>query len=97
MVLLPINLQKSTRVREVSDRLYAELCAAGIEVLYDDRDTRPGIKFADAELLGIPHRLVVAERGLEAGNLEYRHRRDTASTEFPAAEALAFVRARLEG
>ncbi len=97
VVLVPINLQKSTRVREVSDRLYAELCAAGIEVLYDDRDTRPGIKFADAELLGIPHRLVVAERGLEAGNLEYRHRRDTASTEFPAAEALAFVRARLEG
>jgi len=97
VVLVPINLQKSTRVREVSDRLYAELCAAGIEVLYDDRDTRPGVKFADAELLGIPHRLVVAERGLEAGNLEYRHRRDTASTEFPAAEALAFVRARLEG
>jgi prolyl-tRNA synthetase len=97
VVLVPINLQKSSRVREVSDRLYAELCAAGIEVLYDDRDTRPGVKFADAELLGIPHRLVVGERGLEAGNLEYRHRRDTASTEFPAAEPLAFVRARLEG
>jgi prolyl-tRNA synthetase len=96
VVLVPLNLQKSARVREVSDHLYAELGAAGIEVLYDDRDARPGVKFADAELLGIPHRLVVAERGLEAGRLEYRHRRDTESSEFAAAQALAFVRARLE-
>jgi len=95
LVLVALNLQKSARVREVSERLYAELGGAGIEVLYDDRDARPGVKFADAELLGIPHRLVVAERGLEAGKLEYRHRRDSASTEFPAGEALAFVRARL--
>ncbi|HET9331648.1 MAG TPA: His/Gly/Thr/Pro-type tRNA ligase C-terminal domain-containing protein, partial [Steroidobacteraceae bacterium] len=95
VVLVPINLQKSARVREVSDRLYAELSAAGVEVLYDDRDARPGVKFADAELLGIPHRLVVAERGLEAGKLEYRHRRDSASTEFPAGEALSFLRSRL--
>ncbi len=95
VVLVPINLQKSARVREVSDRLYAELSAAGVEVLYDDRDARPGVKFADAELLGVPHRLVVAERGLEAGKLEYRHRRDSASTEFPAGEALSFLRSRL--
>jgi prolyl-tRNA synthetase len=97
VVLVPLNLQKSARVREVSDRLYSELTAAGIDVLYDDRDARPGAKFADAELLGIPHRLVVAERGLEAGKLEYRHRRDSTSTEFPLGEALAFVRARLAG
>ncbi|HLY51714.1 MAG TPA: His/Gly/Thr/Pro-type tRNA ligase C-terminal domain-containing protein, partial [Steroidobacteraceae bacterium] len=89
------NLQKSARVREVSDRLYAEFTAAGIEVLYDDRDARPGVKFADAELLGIPHRLVVAERGLEAGKLEYRHRRDSESREFAIDEALSFLRARL--
>jgi prolyl-tRNA synthetase len=95
IVLVPLNLQKSDRVRATSDRLYAELTAAGIEVLLDDRDARPGVKFADAELLGIPHRLVVAERGLEAGKLEYRHRRDTASTEFPVDEALSFIRARL--
>jgi prolyl-tRNA synthetase len=95
VILVPLNLQKSDRVREVTERLYSELCAAGIEVLCDDRDARPGVKFADAELLGIPHRLVVAERGLEAGRLEYRHRRDSASQEFPAGEALAFVRARL--
>ncbi len=95
MVLVPLNLQKSERVREVADRLYGELTAAGIEVLYDDRDARPGVKFADAELLGIPHRVVVAERGLENGKLEYRHRRDTESTDFPASDALGFVRSRL--
>ena len=96
VVLVPLNLQKSARVRAATDRLYAELTAAGIETLVDDRDARPGVKFADAELLGIPHRLVVAERGLEAGKLEYRHRRDTESTEFPAGEALAFMRSRLK-
>jgi len=95
VVLVPLNLQKSARVREVSDRLYAELSDAGVEVLYDDRDARPGVKFADAELLGIPHRLVVSERGLDSGRLEYRHRRDSSSTEFPAENALSFVRARL--
>ncbi len=97
VVLIPLNLQKSARVREVAESLYAELTAAGAEVLYDDRDARPGVKFADAELLGIPHRLVVAERGLESGRLEYRARRDSASTEFPQDEALAFMRARLGG
>ena len=95
VVLVPLNLQKSPRVREVADRLYEELTAAGIEVLYDDRDARPGVKFADAELLGIPHRLVVADRGIEAGKLEYRHRRDTQSQEFPAADALQFLRSKI--
>jgi prolyl-tRNA synthetase len=95
VVLVPLNLQKSARVRELTDQLYTEFTAAGIEVLCDDRDARPGVKFADAELLGIPHRLVIAERGLEAGKLEYRGRRDTESTEFPLTEALAFIRARL--
>jgi len=95
VVLVPLNLHKSARVREVADRLYAELTDAGIEVLYDDRDARPGVKFADAELLGIPHRLVVGERGLDAGKLEYRGRRDAESTEFPADNAVAFVRSRM--
>jgi prolyl-tRNA synthetase len=97
VVLIPLNLQKSPRVRELTEKLYAEFTAAGIEALLDDRDARPGVKFADAELLGIPHRLVIAERGLEAGKLEYRGRRDSASTEFPVAEALSFLRARLAG
>jgi prolyl-tRNA synthetase len=95
VVLVPLNLQKSPRVREVADQLYADLTAAGIEVLYDDRDARPGVKFADAELLGIPHRVVVAERGLETGRLEYRHRRATESEDFPAGEAIEFLRSRI--
>src|SRR5215469_2219276 len=72
VVLVPLNLQKSPRVREVADELYRQLGEAGIEVLYDDRDERPGVKFADAELLGIGHRVVVSERGLAGGTLEYR-------------------------
>jgi prolyl-tRNA synthetase len=95
VVLVPLNQHKSPRVREVADRLYAELTAAGIEVLYDDRDARPGVKFADAELIGIPHRLVVGDRGLEAGKLEYRGRRDTESTEFPVDNAVEFIRSRM--
>jgi prolyl-tRNA synthetase len=94
--LVPLNLQKSPRVRAAADALYAELSTAGIEVLYDDRDARPGVKFADAELLGIPHRVVVGERGLDAGTLEYRHRRATASVDFPAHAALEFIRSRLQ-
>jgi prolyl-tRNA synthetase len=95
VVLVPLNQHKSPRVREVADRLYAELTEAGIEVLYDDRDARPGVKFADAELLGIPHRIVVGDRGLDAGKLEYRGRRDAESTEFGANDAIAFIRSRM--
>jgi prolyl-tRNA synthetase len=94
VVVVPINFQKSARVREASEQLYAELGAAGLEVLLDDRDARPGVKFADAELYGIPHRIVVGERGLDAGRLEYRHRRATESEEFARADATAFLRSR---
>ena len=97
VVLVPLNAARSPRVLEVADRLYAQLTQAGIEVLYDDRDARPGVKFADAELIGIPHRLVVGERGLDAGKLEYRGRRDAESTEFPADHAVEFIRSRLVG
>jgi prolyl-tRNA synthetase len=96
VVLVPLNLQKSERVRLTAEALYAQLTAAGIEVLYDDRDARPGVKFADAELIGIPHRIVIGERGVEAGTLEYRHRRATDSEDFPAHDALAFLRSRLQ-
>jgi prolyl-tRNA synthetase len=95
VVVVPLNAVKSPRVRETADRLYNELLAAGYDVLLDDRDERPGVKFADSELIGIPHRVVVGDRGLEAGKLEYRHRRAEAAEEFPAAEALAFLRGRL--
>jgi prolyl-tRNA synthetase len=94
VVLVPLNAHKSERVRTTAERLYQEFGAAGIEVLLDDRDARPGVKFADAELLGIPHRIVIGERGLEAGKLEYRHRRAGDSEEFPLDQAVAFIRGR---
>ena len=94
VVLVPLNAHKSERVRETAERLYREFGAAGIEVLLDDRDARPGVKFADAELLGIPHRIVVGERGLEAGKLEYRHRRATESEDMPLEGAVQFIRTR---
>jgi prolyl-tRNA synthetase len=94
VVVVPINYQKSQRVRDAAEQLYAELQAAGLDVLFDDRDARPGVKFADAELYGIPHRIVVGERGLDAGKLEYRHRRATESEDMPLAGAPAFLQAR---
>ena len=94
--LVPLNWQKSPRVRAVADALYDELRAAGIDVLYDDRDVRPGVKFADAELLGIPHRVVIGERGLGAGTLEYRHRRAADSEDIPQQDALQFIRSRMQ-
>jgi prolyl-tRNA synthetase len=95
VVLVPLNLEKSAAVRSAADALYSQLGAHGIEVLYDDRDARPGVKFADAELLGIPHRVVIGERGLKAGTLEYRHRRAEQSEDFPQHDALEFLRRKL--
>ena len=93
--LIPINLQKSERVREVADRLYAGLTAAGVEVVYDDRDARPGVKFADDELVGIPHRLVVGDKGLERGVVEYKPRTGDGAAEVPVDAVIDFVRERL--
>jgi prolyl-tRNA synthetase len=92
VVLVPINYQKSARVSAVADALYRDFTEAGIDVLLDDRDARPGVKFADSELMGIPHRLVIGERGLDAGTLEYRHRRAAESTDIPLADPVAFIR-----
>ena len=92
--LIPINLQKSARVREVAERLYDELRSAGFEVLYDDRDARPGVKFADDELLGIPRRVVIGDKGLERGVLEYRERRATEATDLPLERLLPWLRER---
>jgi prolyl-tRNA synthetase len=88
VVLVPINMQRSDAVREAAETLYAELTEKGFDVLFDDRDARPGVKFADAELIGIPHRLVISERNLAAGELEYRHRRDVESRNLKREEAL---------
>ena len=77
VALLPMKIAKSQRVKEAVDRLYAEMTEAGIEVLLDDRDVRPGVMFADMELIGIPHRVVVGERSLDQGEVEYRGRTDS--------------------
>jgi prolyl-tRNA synthetase len=95
VVLVPINYQKSARVQETADSLYQQFTAAGIDVLLDDRDARPGVKFADSELMGIPHRIVIGERGLAAGNLEYRQRRETESTEISAEDPVGYIRHKL--
>jgi prolyl-tRNA synthetase len=97
VVLVPINYQKSSRVQETADALYQAFNAAGIDTLLDDRDARPGVKFADSELIGIPHRLVIGERTLNAGKLEYRHRRATESTEISAEDPVGYIRHKLNG
>src|SRR4051794_18611507 len=76
VMIIPIGIAKSTRSREAAEQLYANLSEIGVEVLLDDRDERPGIMFADAELIGIPHRVVIGERGLKEGNIEYQGRRE---------------------
>jgi prolyl-tRNA synthetase len=76
VALLPMKMNKSQRVREAVEKLYEEMTSAGIEVLLDDRDVRPGFMFADMELIGIPHRVVIGERGLDEGMVEYRGRTD---------------------
>jgi prolyl-tRNA synthetase len=88
VVLVPINMHRSEPLREAAEALYNELTEKGMEVLFDDRDVRPGVKFADAELIGVPHRLVISDRGLEAGELEYRHRRDDESRMMKREDAL---------
>ncbi|HHZ87994.1 MAG TPA: proline--tRNA ligase [Chromatiales bacterium] len=93
--LIPINLHKSQRLRETVDKLYAELQSAGMEPLLDDRDGRPGGKFADAELIGIPHRLVISDRGLDAGTIEYRARTDTDNQDIAFDTVLEFLQGKL--
>jgi prolyl-tRNA synthetase len=97
IVIVPIGLKKSAQVKAETEKLYKELSAAGIEVLLDDRDERPGIMFADMELIGIPHRIVIGERGLKEGNIEYQGRRDANSQIIPLQNSVNFVRSRICG
>ncbi|MEX5745070.1 proline--tRNA ligase [Massilia sp. X63] len=95
LVLCPMGLDRSEMVKERTEQLYAELSAAGIDVILDDRGLRPGAMFADWELIGVPHRIVIGERGLKEGNLEYQGRRDEAATSVPVDGMLAFIKAKL--
>ncbi|MFN3594210.1 MAG: proline--tRNA ligase [Thiobacillaceae bacterium] len=96
LAIVPLGYTRSQVVREVADNLYNALLVAGIDVVLDDRDERPGVMFADMELIGIPHRVVVSERGLKDGQLEYQARTDTAGTRIALDEAVRFIEERVK-
>ena len=91
VAIVPMNAHKSPRTLEAAEALYAELTAAGYDVLLDDRNERPGVKFSDLELTGIPHRIVIGEKGLDAGTFEYKGRRDAESVNISKEELLAKI------
>ncbi len=93
--IVPMGYRRSESVKAAADALYAELVAAGVDVLLDDRDERPGVLLADSELIGIPHRVVIGDRGLKEGKVEYQGRRETEATSVEVAEIAAFVRSKL--
>jgi prolyl-tRNA synthetase len=96
LALLPMNMHKSQYLRDASEDLYTQLSKMGIDVLFDDRKERPGVMFANAELIGIPHRLVIGERGLNKGEIEYKGRRDKKSQNVPMAEMIEFLKDKLQ-
>jgi len=93
--ILPMNMHKSERLREAVETLYTELKQAGFDVLLDDRKERPGVMFADMELIGIPHRLVLGDRGLDAGMVEYKGRRDEDSLDTPLEGIIDFLKEKM--
>lgn len=95
VVLCPMGYDRSEGVKAETDKLYAALQAAGVDVIVDDRGERPGVMFADWELIGVPHRVVIGDRGLKDGMLEYQGRRDTAATPVPIAQIADFVQGKL--
>ncbi|WP_347987986.1 proline--tRNA ligase [Methylomonas sp. AM2-LC] len=95
VALCPMNMHKSDRLGDTVDKLYQELQVAGIEVLLDDRKVRAGFMFSDMELIGIPHRIVLSDRGLDSGTVEYQGRTDTESQELPFAEIVSFIKSKL--
>jgi prolyl-tRNA synthetase len=90
-----MGYDRSDAVKAETDRLYAELTAAGVDVIFDDRGLRPGQMFADWELIGVPHRVVVGDRGLKDGNLEYQGRTDAEASQVPVADMVAFIKGKL--
>ncbi len=94
VVIIPMNMHKSEKVQATAEKLYADLQAAGIEVLFDDRKERPGVMFADAELIGIPHTIVIGERNLDNGEVEYKHRAGGDKTLIKVEDILSFIQKR---
>jgi len=95
VVLCPISPDRFPEVKAAADKLHAELLAAGVDVILDDRGERPGAMFADWELIGVPHRVTIGDRGLKDGQLEYQHRRDAASSKINVADAFTFLKGKL--
>jgi prolyl-tRNA synthetase len=95
LAIVPLNMQKSAAVASAAEDLYQQLRAAGVEVLLDDRNERPGVKFADMELIGIPHRIVIGDRALAENNIEYKGRQDQDSQLIARGEIMEFVLAQL--
>jgi prolyl-tRNA synthetase len=91
LAIVPLGLKRSEAVREAAEALYNQMVAAGIDVVLDDRDERPGVMFADMELIGVPHRVVVSDRGLKEGMLEYQGRRDAEGTKIAQSDAVKFI------
>ncbi len=97
VAIVPINMNKSESVAKKAEEIYAQLQAAGIDVLFmDDEKARLGVQLANTDLMGIPHRIVIGDRGLEAGNIEYKGRRDAEKQEVPAADVVEFLKARIK-
>ena len=96
VALLPMNMHTSERLQQVAERLYAELRQLGIDVLFDDRNARPGVMFADMELIGVPHRLVVSDKGLDAGSVEYKGRRDAESQQIALDQIVPFLKGKID-
>jgi len=95
VVVCPIGYDRSVDVKTAADQLHDQLAALGIDVLLDDRGERPGAMFADWELIGVPHRVVISDRGLKAGTVEVQGRRESAATPVPLADVMAFLKGRL--
>jgi prolyl-tRNA synthetase len=95
VVICPISPDRFPEVQAAADKMHAELLAAGVDVILDDRGERPGAMFADWELIGVPHRVTVGDRGLKGGEVEYQHRRDAASTKVAAVDIFNFLKAKL--
>ncbi|WP_068546585.1 proline--tRNA ligase [Thalassotalea crassostreae] len=94
VVIIPMNMHKSARVQETAEKLYADLTAAGVEVLFDDRKERPGVMFKDMELIGIPHHIVVGERNLDAGEVEYKQRKTNEKSMLKIEDVLSAIQAK---
>ena len=97
VVIVPINMRRSDALREAAESLYAEMKAAGIDVLFDDRDSRPGVMFADMELIGVPMRVVISDKGLDKGVVEYKGRTDSDSSDIAREQIIAFIQEKLAG